>query len=243
MAPIEDGPFSCPEPMTDYCSVATLKAAIQKTGAGDDAVLALLVTAASRAIDRFCNRPDNFFVAGGTASARLFSGSGDGVLWIDPAAVAPTLVEAKDSPSDSTFASWAATDWTAASGDPDDPDFNTTPYELLLIAPGGSYSHFPSGAASRMRGFRPDTDRDARRTGAPVIRVTARWGYATAVPAQIEQACLTLAARWYKRGQSAWADTVAGGDMGSLQYRKALDPDVQMMLALGRFKKPAIGAR
>lgn len=211
--------------MTDYTTAAAVRAQPGMNSVDDDAVLGALITAASRAIDGFCNRPDGF-VAIDTATARVFAGSGKAWQWIDET-VAITLVEVKASLTDTTYTSWTTSDWTAFSGDPARPNFNGTPYTGLLINPAGSYGIFTQGVS---------------RDGAtPTVRVTGRWGYAETVPAPVAQACITLAARWYKRGQSFWSDVLGNSDTGQMYYRKAIDPDVQMMLKWGRMMRPGIG--
>lgn len=223
--------------MADYATKAELKARVDKTGVEDDAVFDALLTAASRAIDGYTNRPDGYY-ATGAASARYYSGSGNGVQPIDEC-VSVSEVAVKDDATDTTYTVWASTDYILASGDPEKPEFNRTPYTLLLIDPAGDYSHFLSGRFSFRRGFRPDPDQDSR--GVKTVRVTAVWGKQSTIPAVVKEATLILASRWWKRGQSAWADTVGDADTGILMYRKEVDPDVAFLLRSGRLIRPAIG--
>jgi len=72
------------------------------------------------------------------------------------------------------------------------------------------------------------------------VSVTANWGYAFHVPAAIKEACIGLSARWFKQGQSAWADTMASPELGQLIYQRE-NQDIKMMLM--RYVKPAIGVR
>ena len=224
--------------MTTYANVEEFRAHVEKTTETSDAVIQQILDAASLAIDNACNKPDGF-CAPAAASARTYTGSGTAVQRIDPCSTAPTLVEVKDSPTDTTYTSWAPGDWIAARGDPEAPDFNHTPYTLLLVDPTGDYSHFTSGQFSFQKGFRPDPDVPYR--GVPTVRVTAKWGDAALVPPTIRLACIMQAARWFKRGESAWADTVGNADMGQLMYRKSIDPDVSFILREGRLIRPAIG--
>lgn len=212
--------------MADYCTTAQLKARINKTGAGDDAIIAELITAASRNIDRYCNRPGGFGPPA-IASARLYVGSGEDWLRVDAMSAAPTKVEVKDAPTDSTYATWLVTDWLAASGDPLVPNYNDLPYTLLLTHPTGNYAVFTDG---RLGG-----------RGVVTVRVTAAWAFSATTPADIREACAMQVARWYKRYESAFADTVASPDMGQLLYRASLDPDIQHILSDGRYIKPAVG--
>jgi hypothetical protein len=214
--------------MAAYATAAELRTQIDKTGTtgtGSDANLLILLNAASDAINKYCNRLDGFD-ASDTASARVYSSKGRPYLYIDEC-VEITALAAKDSVTDTTYTAWAADDYIKASGSYEDPDYNSTPYTLLIIDPEGTggHSHFTDGAAHlRVR---------------PTVQVTAKWGYSATPPDAVKQACLTQAARWFKRGESAWADAAATTELGAIMYRKSLDPDVQMMLT--RYRKPALG--
>jgi hypothetical protein len=218
--------------MADYCSAAEVKAQPDITGTDSDTIINAFIGAASRTIDGFCNRPDGF-VAPAVAAARYFVGNGKPYLFIDEFATASGLaVAVKDSPSDDEddYVTWTVgvmgttteADVFPATGDPKFPDYNHTPYTMLLCGANGDYSVFTAGH------------------GLPTVKVTARWGYAVQVPAQIKQATIIQVSRWLKRGQSGWADSIGNGETGTLDFRKALDPDVQLILKLGRFVRPAV---
>jgi len=211
--------------MADYAVREELKSQIGKVGATHDTVLDGLITAASEMIDKFCNRPMGF-IGLETAVERLYSGNGVPYLYIDDC-VDVELVEVKESVTDSTYTSWAATDWIKFSGSHRHPNFNNIPYTGLMIDPNGDYDVFTSGQFSSARGFRPTS---LAPRSIPTVQVTANWGYAAAVPAIISQATITQAARWYSRGKSGWADTMASNDFGVLAFKQSLDPDVKMLL-------------
>jgi hypothetical protein len=227
--------------MTSYATIAELRLQIDKTGTtgtGDNTNLQLLLDAATEGINAICNRPDGF-VALSVAAARLYNGEGGPYQWIDEC-ITVSLVEVKDSPTDTTYAVWTASDWIAFSGDPESPDFNRTPYTAIMVQPNGTFSHFVSGKFTTRRGFMPDT---MVSRGTPTVRITAKWGYATTVPTRVKEACLIQAARWFKRGESSWADAMAPANFGTLMFTKVLDPDVEAMLIRGRLVRPAIGRR
>jgi hypothetical protein len=224
-----------------YATLAELKTQIDKTGVtgtGSAANLQLLLDGATACIDRFCNRPDGF-VSLAAAVARVYVGSGHTYQWIDECTEI-TLVEVKDSPTDAGYTAWAAANWIAFAGDPQAADFNRLPYQAIMIAPNETYNIFISGQFTTRRGFQPDT---TVTRGTPTVRVTAKYGYAVVVPPSIKQACLIQAARWFKRGESSWADSMAPANFGKLMFIKVLDPDVQLLLSEGRFVKPLIGGR
>lgn len=230
--------------MADYCTEEEIRAQIQKyvLQAGDDTVFEAMITAASRAIDNFCNRPDGF-VALSNATARVFPGSGGYVQLIDEC-VAITAVNTKTASTESTYANvWAAADWIPFSGDPLYPNYNSLPYDALMTTGGGDYPLFMNGRYGSLRGFRPDMEDGVSERNLPTVQITAKWGYAAVVPGPIKQACIIQVSRWFKRAQSAWADTLANGDFGMLMYQKSLDPTVKELLEYGRYVKPATGRR
>ncbi|MCK6581196.1 MAG: hypothetical protein L6Q98_24155 [Anaerolineae bacterium] len=215
--------------MTDYTTVQRLRAAMgsEVSGTTDD-VLARLITAVSRLIDRACNRPDGF-VAADAPSAREYAGTGEAVLSIDEC-LSVSLVEAKDDPAEAAYTAWTADDWRAFSGDALAPDFTRTPYTALMTLPGGDHPVFPSGMRAGRSG--------SRTLSAPTVRVTARWGYGEIAPPEIETTCIIQAARWYKRGLTAFQDRAGGGELGALTYRRGLDPEAWAILEGGRYVRP-----
>lgn len=221
-----------------YATAAELKPQINKTSTADDTILTTLLSAAENTINQFCNRLDGF-LADAAASARRYAGTGKPYQFIDEC-VEITLVEVKGSATDSTYISWASTDWIAFRGDPEDPNFNGLPYTGVMVDPTGDEVLFTSGSFATRGGFRPTTD---VRRGAPTVRVTAKWGYSVAVPTDIKEACIMQAARWYKRLEGAMSDALASAELGTLLYRQSLDPDIKMILVNGRYVKPAVGRR
>ena len=217
-----------------YCSAADIRAQVNMVSNADDPSITALIAAAEMAINNFCGRPDGF-VSLTVATARLYTGSGLTYQWIDEC-TSVTEVEVKDASTDSVYVTWAATDYITASGDPAYPNFNRTPYTLLIVDPTGDYSVFTGGKFSSQRGFPPESD--AVR-GIPTVQITAKWGYATAVPAAIKQATVTQAAIWYKRGQGFWSKVLAQNEMGQMDYDTYLDPAVKLLVWAGRYVRKA----
>lgn len=231
-----------------YATTDELRTQISKSGnsgvASDDA-LQILLDAASDAIDGLCNRPDGF-TADTTASARYFAGTGKPYLVIDEC-VEITAVAVKDSATDDTYTAWGTPttvlagdgDWIPFRGDYRRPNFNRLPYTAIMIDPNGDYDVFTNGRMTTRGGFPPlqDTPR-----GAPTVKVTAKWGYAVTAPARVKEACIAQAARWFKRGEGGWADTLASAEFGQPQFKpSALDPDIRLMLEAARLIKPQVG--
>jgi hypothetical protein len=221
-----------------YATAAELRAYMNKVSTDLDDEINELLESATIAIDNLCNRP-NGFVADVAASARLYTGNGKPYLLIDEC-VEISTVAVKDSASDDDYDTWASDDWIAFSGDHRFPDFNSLPYDSVMVDPTGdeSGSVFTSGKWTTRGGFRPLTD---THRGVPTVQITAKWGYATTVPYTIKIACIMQASRWYKRLQSGMSDTLASGELGQMMYTKVIDPDIAMLLIEGRYVKPATG--
>lgn len=217
-----------------YGTAIELRARIDKTSTVDDTVLTAIIAAAERNINRACNRPDGFEAT--DSAARIFTGQGKPYLLIDETPDI-SLVAVKDSSTDTAYTSWLPGDWIACRGDPRSPDFNSLPYDLLMVDPTGDESHFTSG----FYGMRVHSQ--GVRWGVPTVQVTANWGYSFVAPADIREACLMQAARWFKRFQSSMADVLASDELGALLYRQSLDPDIKRLLNDGRYIKPTIGRR
>lgn len=224
--------------MSRYVTIDTdTRAAMGIKSNSHDAVLELFLTAAEDTIDLYCARPDGF-LAPDTGTPRQYVGLGKPWLHIDEC-VAVEKVEVKASPTGS-YIEWDASDWVLAGGDPRRPDFNTAPYNLLLVAAGGNYSSFTSGDFDRLSPWASDRSLGHEHITSPTVRVTSRWGYAAEVPNQVKMATVTQASIWYKRGQSANTGSVGSNDLGELTFPKTLDPTVKMMLTLGRLVRRVV---
>jgi hypothetical protein len=234
--------------MTAYATVAQLRARINKSSSADDAVLTQLLQAATNAIDRLTNRDiagvDVFYPT--ATVARTYAGSGKPFQWIDEC-ISIASVAVKDSISATAYTAWTAADWLPFSGSVFYPDFSDTPYSGLLCAPNGDYSIFTGGGYGGADEFfglsRPYYNDTQRSVNYPTVQVTARWGVTTTPPDEIREACAALAARWWKRFESAMSDALASAELGKLDYTQAVDPDIKMMLQNSRWYKPQIARR
>nr|NIQ88963.1 hypothetical protein [Deltaproteobacteria bacterium] len=206
------------------------------------------IEGASRAIDNFCNRPDGFEAAD-NFTARFYSGTGRAFLLIDEC-VEISEVAVKDSVTDTAYTAWDTPttmlagdgDWIPFSGDRENPDFNSLPYDSLMVDPNGDESVFTSGDFTDP--FARTTQRITS-TGrmVPTVRVTAKWGYSINVPDSIKEACIMQASIWYKRLEGSMASNLANLELGELELFKTLDPAVELILRLGRYIRPATGRR
>lgn len=197
--------------MNDYATVAEFKASSGLQSTADDAHIQLCLDAAAAALEAYCNRGP--LVADAVATAREYATPAGGEwLRIDDC-VEVTAVATRTSTDDD----FESVTYTAAAVSPDYPRF-TPPYNWLYIASG--LPQMTTGTA---------------------VRVTARWGYSATVPNQVKLAVIGQATRWFKRGQSSWADTLSSDAVGQLFFRRDLDPDIAMMLRNARLVRPTLG--
>lgn len=199
--------------MVAYATTQELKEQMNwPTGdSSKDTAMQICLDAASAVLDRICRRPDGFLAQ--AASARTFIGTDADYLFIDECA-AVTAVETRTASS----GAWTAvTGWFPFAGDPKTP-VARGPYTGVIRETGVFMAYrFMS------------------------VQVTARWGYALTVPDQVKQATIMQSARWFKRGESAWADASSSAEQGQLLYRKAMDPDIENIVKNGRLIRPAAG--
>ena len=201
--------------MNAYATVADFKAASGLQDASQDAHIQLCLDAAAVAIENYCNRGVPL-VASGTPSAMEFANRRASLYTEIPECVEVTLVEARWSPS----GTWeAVATFVPLGGTPEYPRY-AAPYRWLYADEG-----WPLDWVS----------------GSPNLRITARWGASDTVLPQVRLAVIGQATRWFKRGQSSWADTLASDAVGQLFFRRELDPDLAMMLKNARLVRPALG--
>jgi len=214
-----------------YANASDLRKRINRTTSFEDEILDEIIAAAGDMIDSFTNHPVGF-LADSEASEKVFFGSGKNYMYI-PDCVSIVSVAAKDTITDTDYTAWADSDWIAFGGAAIEPDFQPLdilkPYQGLMIDPNGNYSIFPSGRMNKRR---------HRGRALPMVQISARWGYAAETPAPIREATLMQAARWFKRNEGAMSDALASGELGTLLYRQALDPDIKQILVNGRFMRP-----
>lgn len=183
-----------------YCTLADLKAVLRIIDNVDDTMLEDRINEASRVIDTHCDRR---FYADGTATARTFVAVDAELIHVDDISTTSGLVIKTDSNADGTY----ATTLTAA-------QYQLEP--LNAIAKG-----------TPIRAIRTVGLQFPTRQAPAGVQVTAKWGWPS-IPDPIRSACILLAGRLVKRGDSLLG--VAGfGDLGAITVR-AIDPDVERML-------------
>lgn len=183
-----------------YCTLNDLKTVLRINDTVDDTMLEARITEASRVIDQHCDRR---FYADTSASARIYIAAASDLVMVDDISTTTGLVVKTDSAGDGTY----ATTLTAAQ------------YQLAPV--NGLAKGSPATMIHAIGVSFPTTIAPAG------VQVTAKWGWPS-VPSPVTSACILLAGRLVKRGDSLLG--VAGfGDLGAITVR-AIDPDVERML-------------
>jgi hypothetical protein len=189
---------------SDYASASDLKSFARIGDTTDDAQVALAVTSASRAIDRFCGRAFGLDSAAVTRTYRV-TGS---VATVDDINTTTGLSV--------TFAQseqWGASPSTLTL----DTDFRLLP--LNAGADGKPWTQIELNPSLYCGGF-------------GILNVTAKYGW-TAIPDAVKEATLIQASRFLQRRESpfgiAGSPDVNGG--GVISLRSVLDSDVMVLLS------------
>lgn len=195
----------------DYCSASELKAHLRISDTTDDTALGVCITAASRAIDKACNRQFGSAVQTRAYTPGLESVDGRWAVRVDDLMTTAGLTVKVDTARDGSYATTLTyqTDfdlwpWNAAS--------DGIPWTHVVFRPTSTV--FPAGVAVE-------------------VQVAGTFGW-TAVPTIVKEACLMQAARFFVRRDSPFG--VSGSpEVGSeLRLLERLDPDVAVMLAAVR---------
>ncbi len=205
-----------------YCTADELSRRLASDGVAVSATLddeiSEAVTSASRAIDAYCNRR---FFADTSATARVYDVSavhydleGRQVLEIHDCQASSITGVAEDAGDTGTYGTtWAAnTDYYTYPLNGLNERGETWPITRLVVT---------GTKTIRTTGYRP------------VMQVTAKWGWA-AVPAQVKQACLTVAADLVKQREAPFG--VAGyGEFGAIRVQN--DVIRRVMSLLGPYRR------
>lgn len=198
-----------------YCSEEQLREQFDDdTSVLPTAVLERAINSTSRAIERFTGR--KFWT--GDALTFAYRPDEPDLAWIRDINSRADLIIKTDSAGDGTYATtWAASDYEL--GPDDDADVDGDAYAWWRIHAVGDYLFPTSGQ------YRP-------------LQVTAPPGW-SAIPADVEQACIIRAAAIFKRRESM--SGVAGFDgFGAVRISRQRDPDVAALL--DDFIKIKVGA-
>jgi len=205
--------------VTDYISTDELAAWMGIPDSADDSRLASSISAASQAIDDYCDRAPAGQEPGGfspdsSTSNRVYRARDAWTIEVHDFWDASSLVVTTDSGDNGTFDQvWTVTrDYVIGPYN----SLNGKPYNMIY-ATGSRY--FPmSGIGSGMR---------------PRVQITAKWGWSS-VPDAVVQACYLKAARLARRWQSPEGSggfNAAGFSVPLVKITAREDPDVIQLLA------------
>lgn len=204
-----------------YATVAQLREHLADSGSAlTTALLERALNATSRAIDKHCGRR---FWIDGAVIARQYRPSDGYSVFVDDIATRTGVIIKTDTTGDGTY----ATTWDAA-------DFDLEPRNADVVATGstGDAYSFWQITAIDDKTF-PLSDRRA------TLQVTAKFGW-SAVPVDVEEACIIKAAALFKRKDSIHG--IAGADVfGPVRISRRGDPDVvELLQGFVRFTKPEV---
>lgn len=193
-----------------YVTLSEVKAAARITDSVDDALLETTIEASSRLIDGYTER--RFFTAG--TETRYYSASHQ--YWVDVDDLAGTAIALQTSSDlDGIY----------------DEIWTVTDYQL---EPGNRTSTGLSWPVTRLRAVGDNLFPVGPEFG---VKVTGVFGFGTAVPTAVKQACLIMSLRQFKRYDSPLGITF--GELGGMRVTR-MDPDVEALLR--PFRKSPVGA-
>lgn len=187
-----------------YATLQQVKAAARITDSVDDSLLETAIESSSRMIDGHCER--RFFTAG--TEVRLYAATD--AYRVDVDDIAGDVIKLETSAG---FDGIFDEEWTPSDFQQEPLNRNNTglQFPVTRLRAVGDYL-FPVDAVGHEA----------------AVRVTAVFGFGTAIPAAVTQACILASLRQYQRYSSALG--VAGfGDMGAVRVAR-IDPDIQSML-------------
>lgn len=192
-------------PITNgYATLSTVKAAARITDAVDDTLLELAIESSSRLIDGHCQR--HFYVS--SSESRLFAADNSYACTIDDVAGTAITVQTSSGIDGIFDETWAAND-----------------VQLEPLNRMSAGLRFPISRLIAINDYLFPVDPQ----GEAAVKVTAQFGFGTAIPVDVQQACVLMSLRQFKRYDSPLG--VAGfGDMGAVRVSR-IDPDIQSMLA------------
>jgi hypothetical protein len=204
--------------MADYCTVAEVKALLPESGLDVnfdfDTMLGILVTSASRMIDKEVGVDSNYFATPSSdSSTRYYDGNGRGCVYIgDWQSVSAVAVSEEGGLASSDYTAWSSSDYITA-------PYNVTPiYELHVDTLNGSKLYF-------------EPYRKA-------VKVTGVWGYSATPPADVALAAKIQTVRLFQRSKQMFS-TSGAADAGEMNFT-ALDPDVAQIVSHYRLRLTSI---
>jgi hypothetical protein len=186
-----------------YATLAELKArmGVPLADTADDSIMEAVIEAASRMIDKFCNR---FFFQTAAGQVRYFSPASAVLVFVDD--VTAVTAVATDRNLNRT--------WSNV--------ISSSDYELGPLNNAVSSWPFTEIRMKPLAGESFDL-------GLEMVKVTGTYGF-SAIPDAVNEACLLASARYFKRKDAAFG-VAGGGEVGQVVALRAVDPDVGVLLA------------
>jgi hypothetical protein len=196
--------------MSNYATLAQVKAALRITDQVDDSLLNVAVQSASRWVDGWCGRTFQVAPTAPTSRDYVPSGRMEPLMVDDLVSVVTIRI---DEDLDRSFATTLAA-----------IDFQLEPVNARAFGNVWPYTMI----RPQEEGYWPTVD------GRATVRVEGRFGW-PAIPDAVREATILQASRLFTRLDSPLG--VAGfGDMGAMRVSFRGDPDVMMLL--GPYRKP-----
>lgn len=143
------------------------------------------------------------------SETRYYSAEAPGVVTVDDLLSVSSL--ATDEALDGLYSTtWATTDYQLL-------PFNSTPYREIRVKP-TTTKYFP---VSSYKGR---------------VKVTGSFGYSATTPDAINEACLILASRYFKRKDAVFG-ILGTPELGTIQMMGELKKDSEYQQAIARFKR------
>lgn len=195
-----------------YTTLAELKLRIGNltdTDASRDTSLESVIEACSRVIDDYAGF---HLYADSVDVVRYYKASESGICYVDNL-VSATSIKTDGDGSRAYGDTWAVTDYDLQ---PDNANANGDPYQWITIAPYGGYL-FPTWS----RG----------------IKITGKFGWATATPKEAVEACLLMAEQLWLRQDKPFGVSGGAGAMLSAELQSIMYNDPHILSLLMRFKR------
>jgi len=195
-----------------YATLSLVKTAARITDNVDDTLLELAIESSSRLIDGHCQR--HFYVTG--SESRFYAADNSYACTIDDVSGTAITVQTSSGIDGVYDETWAATD-----------------FQLEPLNRTSAGLRFPVSKLIAIDNYLFPVDVH----GEAAVKVTATFGFGTAVPIDVQQACVLMSLRQFKRYDSP-LDVAGFGDMGAVRVSR-IDPDIQSLLA--PYRRNAVG--
>ena len=188
-----------------YATLAQLRARLEfaASDTDDDSILEDIIEAASRAIDAWL---DTRFYA--TSETRTYTPTESDFIMVDDLLSVTTLKT--DDDADGTYeTTWSTTDYALK---PDNASTDGRPYRWIEVNPHQGLYIFPVGIQNG-------------------VQIAGSFGYTSTTPLPVQEACLLMSQRLYRRKDAIFG-VVGGGGLGTNAFISGMQQDSDVMVLL-----------